>query len=96
MGPEVGPAFQRRSRDTVPFLPGVRLADSESRHRVLVTGKKEPPRDGSAGTPPHTGKMKGWHNLTTGSLRPARHHGGHVKGIGTPAGLPYPGEIALG
>eukprot|EP00661_Eupelagonemidae_sp_cell13_P014644 gene14644-biopygen18651 len=31
MGPEVGPAFQRRSRDTVPFL-GVRLAETGSRH----------------------------------------------------------------
>eukprot|EP00661_Eupelagonemidae_sp_cell13_P016270 gene16270-biopygen11286 len=28
MRPEVGPAFQRRSRDTVPFLLGVRLAET--------------------------------------------------------------------
>eukprot|EP00661_Eupelagonemidae_sp_cell13_P022685 gene22685-biopygen1195 len=28
MGPEVGPASQRRSRDTLPFLLGVRLAET--------------------------------------------------------------------
>eukprot|EP00661_Eupelagonemidae_sp_cell13_P018160 gene18160-biopygen17380 len=32
MGPEVGPACQRRSRDTVPFFLGVRLAETGSRH----------------------------------------------------------------
>eukprot|EP00661_Eupelagonemidae_sp_cell13_P021581 gene21581-biopygen13207 len=32
MGPEVGPAFQRRSWDTVPFRLGVRLADTGSSH----------------------------------------------------------------
>eukprot|EP00661_Eupelagonemidae_sp_cell13_P017229 gene17229-biopygen21859 len=32
MGPEVGPAFQRRSRDTPSSNIGVRLAETVSRH----------------------------------------------------------------
>eukprot|EP00661_Eupelagonemidae_sp_cell13_P014389 gene14389-biopygen6576 len=34
MGPEVGPAFQRRSRDTLKCILGVRLAETVSRHVV--------------------------------------------------------------
>eukprot|EP00661_Eupelagonemidae_sp_cell13_P020016 gene20016-biopygen13065 len=37
MGPEVGPAFQRRSRDTPSSNIGVRLAETVSRH----VGSKE-------------------------------------------------------
>eukprot|EP00661_Eupelagonemidae_sp_cell13_P020173 gene20173-biopygen20581 len=35
MGPEVGPAFQRRSRDTPSSNIGVRLAETVSRHRPV-------------------------------------------------------------
>eukprot|EP00661_Eupelagonemidae_sp_cell13_P017475 gene17475-biopygen14409 len=37
MGPEVGPAFQRRSRATLKFILSVRLAETVSRH----VGSKE-------------------------------------------------------
>eukprot|EP00661_Eupelagonemidae_sp_cell13_P024445 gene24445-biopygen13446 len=87
MGSEVGPAFQRRSRDTVPFLPGVRPGTVPPQ-RVLVTGKKNHRVMDRQGLLHTQEKRKGRHILTTGSVRPARHHGGHVKGIGTPAGLP--------
>eukprot|EP00661_Eupelagonemidae_sp_cell13_P020130 gene20130-biopygen14610 len=35
MGPEVGPAFQRRSRDTPSSNISVRLAETVSRHRPV-------------------------------------------------------------
>eukprot|EP00661_Eupelagonemidae_sp_cell13_P010097 gene10097-biopygen1733 len=38
MGPEVGPAFQRRSRDTPSSNIGVRLAETVSRHRPGNSG----------------------------------------------------------
>eukprot|EP00661_Eupelagonemidae_sp_cell13_P023302 gene23302-biopygen7278 len=42
------------------------------------------------------GKGRGRYILTTGSVRPARHHRRHVRRSSTAAGLPCPGEIALG
>eukprot|EP00661_Eupelagonemidae_sp_cell13_P007556 gene7556-biopygen4557 len=38
MGPEVGPALQRRSRDTPFFLLGVRLAETAARARKRAVG----------------------------------------------------------
>eukprot|EP00661_Eupelagonemidae_sp_cell13_P024991 gene24991-biopygen14997 len=41
MGPEVGPAFQRRSRATLSFLLGVRLAETAEVGQYSTVWEKE-------------------------------------------------------
>eukprot|EP00661_Eupelagonemidae_sp_cell13_P010089 gene10089-biopygen9303 len=68
--------------------PHVRSPQEDASQNSIQLGNRQGPQ--------HRVSFGGRHILTTGSVRPARHHRGHVRRSSTAAGLPCPGEIALG